>query len=210
MLQTNGHYQCLTMTSANAIPRNWGRAPASGAGHFLRRNPSPGARSPPGIAKPQARGRKRARPRRSVSVRREGARAQPRRTGEDGGLLRCVCGAGAGAGGSIHAAASGRLAGSLWVGADRCRAVPEGAVHGGPRWRPQRPAQCCGSRLPCGHWPSRASRSFSSSSLRLADLPGHPPPRDDAAAAAGRGPNAIPGLLPGGRGGGAPKSARGR
>lgn len=107
--------------------------------------------------------------------------------GEDGGFLRCVCGAGARAGGPMHASALGRLEGSLW---GRGAQVPRGTGGSCPKLSPR--SQHCGrisggARGPIGArsvlqgepFPPGAGRAgppraHSLLSLLTASLPGHP------------------------------------
>lgn len=110
--------------------------------------------------------------------------------GEDGGFLRCVCGAGAGAGGPMHASALGRLEGSLWGGGAQ---VPRGTGGSCPKLSPRSPhcglisggargpigaPRCCRESLSlqvlAGPPRARSLLSLLPATLHSAALPGHP------------------------------------
>ena len=118
------------------------RAAGSRPGLPFGRNRSPRPEVLPGLGKLQAEGRKRALPRRSVSVRREAERAERRGTGRrwrpflvrlwSGGWCRRL----------PPRRGAGKRAGSHWGGGggggdggggDKCGALREGAVRSGPR-----------------------------------------------------------------------------
>lgn len=129
------------MTGPGKAPRNWVRGPAVREGHLLHRNRFPGPGSLPGLGKERAERRKLARPRRSVSLRREGGSASPAAEDERRWRPSLVRPRRWGLRGQLDPRLGpGAAAGSLW---ERGGQVPRGA--GGSRpWRCPRSPSCGG------------------------------------------------------------------